>query len=536
MNDRQDPYGQVYGYDEYGRPLYAPAPTQQQEQPQPQSPGQEQPRAGYEGYAYDPYATGHPDAYPAQPPQPPVTDVYAGYGYDPGTAGQPAPAPVAEPGPAEQPAAVPPPRQPPDDGYQTEQFSFVDEPDEESQDVIDWLKFTESRTERREEAKRRGRSRRRLLIVVLVLALLGGTGYLWGTDRLPFVSGSGDAGDGATGAERRDVIVVHLRQTDSDETATALLVANETDRSGTTLLLPNELAVTSDGGPTTLGQAVADEAAGSVRDAVGGLLGADIKGTWRLDTPYLEILVDLVGGITVTTDAEVPAEEGEEGNEDAGPLVPLGEDVLLDGRAAAAYATHRAEDEPQSAQLARFGQVMAAVLAKMPDSESGAIRVVEGLAQITDPSLTEQELGASLARLAGFAQAGDYTTEELPVEEGGTISDATAEGLVADVLGGTVDDAAPGAAARVGIRDAGSGEEAAEQARVTLLNGGFSVTDSRAADDRSAESSVTYADEAHRQTAIEVARTLGLPEEAVVQGDSPGTADVTIILGQDFGA
>ena len=63
--------------------------------------------------------------------------------------------------------------------YRTEQFSFIEEPDEDSEDVIDWLKFTESRTERREEAKRRGRNRVVALVVVLVLAVAGGVGYLW---------------------------------------------------------------------------------------------------------------------------------------------------------------------------------------------------------------------------------------------------------------------------------------------------------------------------------------------------------------------
>ncbi|WP_059013396.1 LCP family protein [Streptomyces specialis] len=560
MNDRQDPYGHIYGYDEYGRPLYAPVPPQpharrdeqdqhpdQQDQQDQYPAGDQYPEQGqggpdaYQDYGYGggAYAPGSPETYPGQQyghaygtaPQPPATDVRPGYGYDHDTAAPPAGGPEAEP------ASVPPQRQPPDDGYQTEQFAFVDDQDEESTDVIDWLKFTESRTERREEAKRRGRNRRRLLVVALVLALLGCTGYLWATDRLPF-TGSDD-GDGASaGAQERDVIVVPLVPTDSEESSTVLLVANDTTSAGTTLLLPNELAVTPDNGPTTLGQAVADEAAGSVREALGGLLGADITGTWRLDTPYLENLVLMVGGITLTTDTEITAEEAGEDGEGGGegPLVPLGENVQLDGRAAVAYATHRADDEPQDAQLARFGQVMRAVLEKMPDSESAAVRIVENLFMTADPSLTEQELGATLARLAGYARAGDYATEPLPVEEGGTIGDETAEGLLADVLGGTADDAAPGAAPRVGIRDAGAGEAAAETARVTLLNGGFSVIDSRAVDDVSAETSVSYADETFREAAIDVARTLGLPEEAVVQGESPGTADVTIILGQDAGA
>jgi hypothetical protein len=539
VNDRQDPYGrnaqntqnaQIYGYDEYGRPLYQ---QQPQQQPQP---------TGYDGYDYGAtydYGTGEQTAVYNAPDyatgqQPPVHDPYSGYEpYGQGTGEQQA---VPVPGPR-QPAE--PPQQPDGPVYQVEEFAFVDERDEESQDVIDWLKFTESRTERREEAKRRGRVRRRLLVFTLVLAVLGGTGFLWATDRLPTVPGlEGTDEEAAPGAEVRDVIVVHLRETSGDATSTALLVANETTEQGTTLLLPNELAVTSDGTTTTLGEAVVDSSAGEVRDAVGSLLGADIKGTWRLDTPYLEILVDLVGGITLDTNAEVPAPEGEEEGDE--PLVTQGQDVQLDGQAAVAYAVHQGEGEPESAQLERFGQVMGAVLDQMPTGRDAAIDVVHALGQIADPSLPEEELGASLAQLAAYAQAGGgggggaYDTTLLPVQDGGTLSDETADGMVKDVLGGTVSNPDPGGAVRIGIRDASGTEGTAQDARVVLINGGFTVVDARAAEETQATSQVTYADESHRETALEAARTLGLPEDAVTRGEGAGNADVTVLLGEDY--
>ncbi|KJY27198.1 hypothetical protein VR44_28200, partial [Streptomyces katrae] len=75
---------------------------------------------------------------------------------------RPDPADAADPGRA----PAPPPAEPAA-GYRTEQFAFLDQPDEDSEDVIDWLAFTESRTERREEARRRGRNRVVALVVVL---------------------------------------------------------------------------------------------------------------------------------------------------------------------------------------------------------------------------------------------------------------------------------------------------------------------------------------------------------------------------------
>lgn len=654
VNDRQDPYGQqgeIYGYDEYGRPLYRPAPGQSgydydpyaaaqppydqrsgydQRPPYEQQPGYGQgqeygggaydqapppppgygagPEAGYggpggPGYGTDPQA-GYGDApgpgygnapergYGNAPepgygqgygydqgtgPQPPVPvppgpPAGPGYGYDYGTGPQPpvppGPAParehegpggghpgydrpgtdprdagMREPGARDtgpQPAVprsatrqAPPPGVPPQRGaaedreYHTEQFAFVEEENDDSEEVIDWLKFTESRTERREESKRRALGRRLLLVVALVLAVLGGVGYLWADGRLPFLPGSGAEEDGGVVAESRDVIILHLRETGGSTNSTVLLVANETAEESTTLLLPNELVISPDGGTTTLGQAVQEEGAASVRDAVGTLLGAEIKGTWRLDTPFLEVLVDLVGGVTVESDAEVPG-EGDD------PLVGEGEQTL-DGQQAVAYAVHRAADEPQNAQLNRFGQVLAGVLAKLPSSADGATGVVENLAQIADPSLPEGELGASLAQHAAMAQGGAHTTTLLPVEEDGSISDEVAEELVTAVLGGAVSNADTSGTPRVALRDASGSESAAETARIALVNGGWTVVDTKTVEDTAEDSEVRYTVEPFRETALEVARTLGIPEENVTEADTPGNADVAVVIGEGYG-
>lgn len=589
MTDRYgyDPYGQqqpqILGYDEYGRPVYQQAP------PPPPDPGQQQqpqePQQGYgyapyeaqDGYArydpydaYDPYAahTGQQppvqDAYAGRTgQQPPVQDPYAGqngyqdgplppqqggpgqdYGHDPyGQASdtgaqQPVQDPYGPPaggGGRVVPAQAPPPRaeQRGEEGggaeYRTEQFSFVEEPTDDSEDVIDWLKFTESRTERREEAKRRGRSRKKAMIVLVVLAMLGGAGYLWYAEKLPGVGGA-TGSDAPVAGEKRDVLVVHLRPTEGGASSTALLVDNSTTGQGTTLLLPNSLAVsTSDGATTTLGKSVEDEGATPTRDALDRLLGAEIKGSWRLDTPYLEILVDSVGGIVLPTDAEVP---GKKKNDK--PLVKRGKAQDLDGRAAVAYATHRASAEPKAKQLARFGQVMQAVLKKISSDRTAATSTVESLGQILDPSLSQESLGATLAQLAERARSGDYTTRPLPVQEDGTLSRTTSDGLVKDVLGGTVKNSDPDAAPRVSVRNASGDGGADDAARVALVNGGYTVVGGGTEDAARAESQVLYADAAQKAKAEQIAKTLGLPGGAVTKGKAAGNADVTVVLGQDY--
>jgi anionic cell wall polymer biosynthesis LytR-Cps2A-Psr (LCP) family protein len=432
------------------------------------------------------------------------------------------------------------------DGYGTEQFSFVEEQDEDSEDVIDWLKFTESRTERREEARRRARSRVIALVVVLALAFVGGIGYLWQAGKLPALPGS-ESGAGTTqesGPQNRDVIVVHLHNTRGGGTSTALLVDNTTTKHGTTILLPNTLALTGDDGTsTTLGKSVADDGSTGTRESVDTLLGTRIEGTWRLDTPYLDTLVELVGNIDITTDTDVPDPAPKKGAKDAKgssggkgtpqPLVKKGEGQTLSGPMAVAYATYRAPGEPETAQLSRFGQVMQGVLRKLSSDPQSATVTVQTLAQILDPSLGDKDLGAFLAKLADHAKGGDYRTTLLPVQQDGTLSEEATDRVVKDMLGGTVKGQDQGAAVRVGVKNATGAKPATEAARVALVNGGYTFVDGASAIPQ-ASSQVTYADEANKQEASEVAKTLGLPTGAVQKGKVAANADISVLLGQDY--
>ncbi|MBT2439261.1 LCP family protein [Streptomyces sp. ISL-36] len=579
MNDQHNPYDpyypqpQIIGYDEYGQPVYQQVPPQAQ---QPYDPyAQQQPAQQHhvqqQGYGYDAY--GQPIQHQPQQShqsqqsqQQQSYDPYAqqqqqqqqqqGYGYAPYDTGQqdaaqqhsgqqqtgqqwavraePAPAPVAAP------AGVPGQRPAPEKGgdggdgdgdardYRTEQFSFIEEPDEDSEDVIDWLKFTESRSERREEAKRRGRNRIIALVVVLVLAAVGGVGYLWSAGKLPGTAGDEQKQDTATGPQKRDTIVVHLHDTKGGGTSTALLVDNTTTKQGTTVLLPNALTVANDdGSATTLAKSVEDDGSSGTREAIGNLLGTKITGTWRLDTPYLENLVELVSNIDITTDVEVPAAKKGEA-----PLVTKGENQTLNGRAAVAYATYRAPGESEAKQLQRFGQVLYGVLRKMSDDPKAATVTVETLAQILDPSLPEKDLGASLAKLAEHAKGGDYKTAMLPVQQDGSLSEGAADSVVKDILGGKVSAPEKGEAPRVSIRDA-TGEDATEAARIVLVNGGYAFVGGAKADTEET-SQVLYGADAQKATAVEVAKTLGLPDGSVKKGKAAANADVTVVLGEDY--
>ncbi len=579
---RQDDQYEIVGYDEYGRPVYQQAQPQQShtQQNQPEQPRSQQPPQqpydsytqqgyGYDAYtqggqqtpAYDPYGTGQQapvppyDPYGAQQTGGPAPsyDPYgrtAVGGQQPRVAEQTAYIPQ-QAGPVQEPAAPgrdqragagqdphgQPGGAPAGDGerdYRTEQFAFVEEPDGDSEDVIDWLNFTENRTERREEAKRRARSRLIAFVVVLALVAVGGVGYLWFAGKLPGLSSS-DKKTGTTaavGAQNRDVIVVHLHDTSKGGTSTALLVDNTTTKRGTTVLLPNSLVVTNDDGTTTtLAKSVDDDGSSGTRDSLDTVLGTDIEGTWRLDTPYLENLVDLVGNIDVDTNADVPDPAAKKKGQ--APLVRKGKAQTLSGKMAVAYATYRASGEAQNAQLERFGQVMQGVLRKLSSDPTAATTTVQTLAQILEPPLTDNVLGTFLAKLADRAKGGDYKTALMPVQNDGTLSAEASASVVKDVLGGTAKSPDKDAAVSVSVQNASGVKDNTGKARVVLLNGGFTFLDGGTATAARASSKVVYADAADKDNATEVAKTLGLPATSVSKG-TVSSGDVAVVLGQDY--
>ncbi|MGW3175921.1 LCP family protein [Streptomyces sp. NPDC001153] len=563
MNDRYDagdggygagPY-EIVGYDEYGRPMYRQVPAQQQAQQATYDPYAQQ-----QGYGYDPYATGQQppvpsydtgrpapgyDPYGSQAPYDPYdTGTQHPVGHDPyGQAASTGQQPRVTGQTAHIPQQTGPhvparPEGPHDDGerdYHTEQFAFVEDPDGDPEDVIDWLKFTENRTERREEARRRARSRVIALVVVLALVAAGGVGYLWYAGKLPGLSSSGSKPGAATpvGAQKRDVIVVHLHNTGKGGTSTVLLVDNTTTKQGSTVLLPNSLALSADdGSTTTLAKSVDDDGASGTRDQLGTVLGTDIQGTWRLDTPYLQNLVDLVGNIDIDTNTDVPdPDAGKKGTE---PLVHKGSGQTLSGKMAVAYATYRAAGESQNAQLERFGQVMQGVLRKMSSDPSAATVTVQTLAQILDPPLTDKDLGTFLAKLADLAKSGAYKTALLPVQPDGTISARTSDSVVKDILGGTAKSPDAGSAVRVSVQNATGVKDDTEKARVVLLNGGFTFLEGGTAAGTQPTSKVVYSDASHKADATEVAKTLGLPAGSVAKGTVSSGADISVVLGQDY--
>ncbi|MEE1787959.1 LytR C-terminal domain-containing protein [Streptomyces sp. SP17BM10] len=581
------PYGQqpVQQYDQYGQPVPA-APSYgqdqyggyqgqyQQQQPYQayqqhgQAPQQYEPYEPYESYGqqpaqqYDQY--GQPvqayqqGGYGYQEPQPYSYDGYQQQAYpaaEPQQAGGAAPtAPAAEPAaPAPAAAPVPPrprtpkaaptapakPAQPsemvggsrtlkgakePKDSYTTGEFTFVDEEAEETEDVIDWLKFAESRSEVRAERRRRLRNRLIGLGVVVALAAGGVGGYLFFT---------GDKQTAAKAAGKRQVNVVHLRDLQG-KVSSALLVDDTAGGKGTVLLLPDTLRLPGPGDPAVapVSQALDPSmGAAATRDGLSTVLGAPVAGTWRLDTPYLELLVNQLGGVRVDTNAEI--HDG--GKPDGALLGAAGKNTLLNGKAAVAYATLQAPGENRDAQLARFGQVMDAVVRTMPTDFNEAKDDVHRMNAVLDPSLPEDALAGVLAQLAQQAKDGHFGTTTLTVKPDGSLDEATAGKQVKDVLGGTVKSAVAGdAPARVSIQDASGNDQAAASAQVQVVNAGLTFIPGGAKAAAQATSEIRYTDDARQGAAKSLAASLGLPDTAVKKVGDAQNADLVVVLGKDY--
>ncbi|MEU6235506.1 LCP family protein [Kitasatospora sp. NPDC047058] len=514
---QSQPYGQPQAYeqyDQYGQPV-------QQAYQQP-----------YQQGGYDPYQQQYATA-----PQPAVTEP------EPEPAA-PAPAPVPpRPRPA-RPAAAAPPARPeppseqvggsraaraaaaktPKDAYATGEFTFVDEEAEESEDVIDWLKFAESRSEVRAERRRKLRNRLIGATVVLALAGAGAGGYLWLT--------GGDKQSAAAAAGPRQVNVVHLRDLQG-KVSSALLVNDSAGHKGTVLLLPDTLRLPGPGDPpvTTVGQSMDAIGPSATRDGLATVLGAPVAGTWRLDTPYLELLVTQLGGVRVDTNAET--HDG--GKPDGKLLAAAGKNTLLSGKAAVGYATLQAPGENRDAQLARFGQVMDAVLRTMPTELKDAKDDVHRMHAVLDPSLPEDALAGVLVQLAQQAKDGHLGTTALTVKPDGSLDEAAAGKQVKEVLGGTVKAATAGdAPARVSVQDATGNDQAAAAAQVQVINAGLTFVPGGAKTAPQAASEIRYTDDARQAAAKSLAVSLNLPETAVKKVTDAQNADLLVVLGKDY--
>lgn len=442
------------------------------------------------------------------------------------------PAP-AESGPVRPAPADGEPR--PRDGYTAADFAFL-EAETDERDVSGWLTFAESRAESRADRTRRFRVRLIGALVVLALAAAGLGGYLWA-----------NGGTFGTPAPTKSVIMLQVSDSTGNAVADALLVADRTAAGGpaknaagkgAAVLIPSVMMVNTTGfGPQPFGGRMSQSIPAAGKDTVADILGITIDGVWRMDEITFAELIDQIGGITLDADTAVPAATASP----TAPPVGAGHQKLS-GPQAVAYATYTRNGDTAAAQPDRFGQVVQAVLAALPADSASITAYLNQLGTVDDPSLPDSKLSPILTSLATEEQAGAFTVQPLPLRTDGSdeLDYQAAAPVVSTLLGGAVKaGSAAGQISRVLVDD-GSGHTGSQSAAIRdaaqakLANGGYTFIDGETVG-RRATSVVEVPDANQKDTAVQIAETLGLPAiDVQIVPNMPTVADVTVILGADW--
>lgn len=311
---------------------------------------------------------------------------------------------------------------------------------------------------------------------------------------------------------------------------------------GVQLLVPSRLVVdVPSQGQRTLGQTALLIDRRASEDALGDLLALRIDGTLSLGRLALAGMVDYVGGITIDVDREISVTDDQSGRETV--LVPEGQ-VHLDGTQAAAYALAWLPDEPETARMARYSQVMTATIGALP---ADRLRVEQMLTSLggsarttaATPTVAGILLGMRSQILAGSQLVRTVPTQE-PSDEAG-LGSVNADLVAADEVLGEVlpqaklplEEARPRAVVRNGVGKAGLGAHAREKlvgAGMVYINGGNADELGNKTTDifvgSSAEDQILGAD---------VAEALGVPAGSVKQDeDVLAGAEALVVLGADF--
>ncbi|MFD0631623.1 hypothetical protein ACFQ9X_08285 [Catenulispora yoronensis] len=321
------------------------------------------------------------------------------------------------------------------------------EPEEKDNDgeISNWLHFLEG--DSRADRARRRRVRLISGAVALVLLVVAGVGswLLFGGD------------DGAKATQT--TVLLQVKDADGNAVGNVVLVAAKTEVAGGTdakargaaLLIPAELTVESTALDSQPFGGAMPTTSPAGKDALSALIGVDVDGVWSLDPLTFASLLNNLIGVTIDVD---PASA-------AAVLDPSGRPVFQPGKQdmtgdkAAYYATYRPKGEAPAKQLARFGQVVDGMLARIPKQASTTAAVLDSLAAVPDPALPNDRLAAILTALGGEEQTKRFDQQALPLRaDGSGVMDLdAASGVVKQLLGGAARAKDQGGLTRVSVAD-----------------------------------------------------------------------------------
>ena len=391
-----------------------------------------------------------------------------------------------------------------------------------------------------QRAARRRAARRRNLMVLGVVAgvLVLGLGAF-----LLLRSAGGESDQVTTGPADQQTLLVQVTGGDGVAASSALVGVTPSEDTAAALLVPSRLLVDVAGtGNVPFGETVTLPEPSAPAQALTDLLGVRVDDSWVLTTQGLAAVVDAIGGVQAAVDVDVVAKDAK-GNE---TVVVRAGSQQLDGAAAAAYATYLADGEPEQARLARFDDVLTALLAELPGNQGDVEAALQKAGDGSQSTADVSGLAARLGEMRTAATKESLVSDVLPVTEidsGAALpSYGIDSGQVAakmrSFFPGALQKDAGGEVVRVLVENGVGTPGLVEKARTKLVADGFRFVNGGNASSFGAEpSAVLIPDgtEKNVRRGQRVAATLGLPDSSVTTSDRGQTvADVIVILGADF--
>jgi hypothetical protein len=382
--------------------------------------------------------------------------------------------------------------------YSTEQFAFVDESLESSDDLeaSGWLTFMNSRAGRRVDRRERARERMTILAVVLALLVVAGGVVLWS----PWSSEEqADTGHAVMPTDKVAVLF-QVQAANSTATTTAILLHDRRGGGRSALVtVPADLVIPVEGeGRLTVRSALAEAGPTLTREALAELLGVEMAGSWVLDGPAFSLLVDRLGGVRAGGQALTGAQA----------LARVGE---ADGGAA----------------------VIQAYLSAFPGAYTVGRDLLTDFGILAAPGLPVDLLGAVVTGMSRDNAAGKLALGTLPLDSSGHVLDVSAAlPVVRDLLGGEPGKGSSDATPRVLVQLVKGAGRTESDVRADVLNAGFEYVDGGTVAAGTSRVLVRPSTPDARALGESIATTLGLPISAVrLSDDVPFTADVLVVLG-----
>ena len=350
----------------------------------------------------------------------------------------------------------------------------------------------------------------------------------------------GGGGKKANGPQRtQHTLLLQVQQEDRTAISSALLAHDTKTKQGSVVLLPPQVLAQVPGiGNLPFGRALAlgnqVEAVRGSRNAIADLLAVTVDGSWILDVPTFQRLVDQLGGVQVTVDTAIVK----------GRTVLLNAGAQrLSGAQAQQYASYLGSGEQEQARLARLQAVLDGIINDLPTDPGALLRSLGAGSRSTVPLPV---LRTILTGLHADDAADDLQYRSLPVlpVQSGDDKvlfriDATGvKAMVGELLAASVPPGADAGGNRVLVLNGVGTPGLGAKVRDRLLAGGFVFVGSRNAptlDYVKTQVLVKDATVAGAALGAKVARALGVPTSSVSSSDQIGTvADVVVIVGRDF--